>query len=55
VTAENVPTSSKLAGANCRQVSQLMQVASTKKLHATLESSRFFSSAIAEPLFVYAW
>src|SRR4029079_3001497 len=47
VTAEKLPTSSKLAGASCRQVSQLMQVASTKKLPVTLASSRFFSSAMA--------
>src|SRR6185295_20269640 len=37
---------------NCRQVSQLMQVASTKKFPATLESRRFFSSAIVKPLCV---
>ena len=46
VTAENSPTSSKLVGANWRHVSQLMQVASTKKLPATLESSRFVESAM---------
>src|SRR6185295_6500972 len=54
VTAEKLPTSSKLAGASCLQVSQLMHVASTKKLPVTLESSRFFSSAIVKPLRVHA-
>ena len=40
----------KTRGANWRQVSQLMQVASTKKLPGTLLSRRFLESAIGYPL-----
>src|SRR2546428_10611395 len=37
-------------GANCRQVSQLMQVASTKKLPSIFVESRLAASAIPFPL-----
>src|SRR5262249_49484133 len=45
-TNENSPGSPNVSGANCRQVSQLMQVESTNQPPGTFSTSRRFRSAI---------